>query len=368
MEIKEEIGKIDLNQNNDAKLEGKEIVIFGSGVNGAWVYEQLMKKKSKIICFLDDKHFEKRNEVPVMNEKQLQEADLNLEEIIVIVSFYVKSEEKYNEIKERLQKIGFREENIVHFVEAFMESYFDKELLVSQEKEIELAYSRLEEEESRRVFENYIKAIVGGNAEEFSKPVNEEQYFDKDIIKDVREGTYFVDCGAYIGDTFESFQKQKLKLNYIGFEPDINNFNILSDRVKCCETEYHPVLFPCATSKENALVSFSYSEEKSDSPGSAICESGNVTVPGVALDTVISGLPISYIKMDIEGAEYDSLQGAEQIIRKYHPDLAICTYHKTDDIWRLINLVYSFNHNYQFYLRSYYLFSRETVLYAIEKK
>ena len=41
---------------------------------------------------------------------------------------------------------------------------------------------------------------------------------------------------------------------------------------------------------------------------------------------------ISLIKLDIEGAEREALKGAERIIKKCRPVLAICAYHLQDDL------------------------------------
>ena len=59
----------------------------------------------------------------------------------------------------------------------------------------------------------------------------------------------------------------------------------------------------------------------------------------------------TFLKMDIEGAEYNALLGAEQTIRRHSPKLAICVYHGYDDLWRIPALIESFNPNYTFYLR-----------------
>ena len=71
--------------------------------------------------------------------------------------------------------------------------------------------------------------------------------------------------------------------------------------------------------------------------------------------------------MDIEGAEYKALLGAEKTIKKYKPKLAICIYHKPEDVWEIPWLIHQFNPNYKFYLRHYSLTSPETVLYAIDE-
>ena len=75
---------------------------------------------------------------------------------------------------------------------------------------------------------------------------------------------------------------------------------------------------------------------------------------------------ISFIKMDIEGAEKEALQGSEKIIKKFLPVMAICVYHKLEDlfaVWRIIE--YYANDRYRFYLRQYRFGDSETVLYAV---
>ncbi len=70
------------------------------------------------------------------------------------------------------------------------------------------------------------------------------------------------------------------------------------------------------------------------------------------MDDVIKD-EITYIKMDVEGEEYNSLIGAKNIIEKYKPKLAIYVYHRQDDFWRIPELVLSYNDTYKVYLRDY---------------
>ena len=73
----------------------------------------------------------------------------------------------------------------------------------------------------------------------------------------------------------------------------------------------------------------------------------------------------TFIKMDIEGAEREALAGVEQLIRSHKPKLAICAYHKVEDIYTLPELIRTFRDDYTFYLRHYSDTIYETVLYAV---
>ena len=73
---------------------------------------------------------------------------------------------------------------------------------------------------------------------------------------------------------------------------------------------------------------------------------------------------ITIIKMDIEGAEYAALKGAERTIKKYSPRLAISIYHNPEDYWRIFELIYEYSKDYKFAVRHHQNNHLDTVLYA----
>ena len=80
----------------------------------------------------------------------------------------------------------------------------------------------------------------------------------------------------------------------------------------------------------------------------------------------INKLPkIDYIKMDIEGAEVQALAGAQATIKQFKPKLAICAYHKANDLFMIPQTIKSILPGYRFYLDHYSIHREETVLYAI---
>lgn len=73
---------------------------------------------------------------------------------------------------------------------------------------------------------------------------------------------------------------------------------------------------------------------------------------------------VDFIKMDIEGAELEALKGAEAIIRRDRPKLAISLYHQPHDFWRIPQWIDSLGLGYGFYLRHFTIHAEETVLFA----
>jgi hypothetical protein len=94
-------------------------------------------------------------------------------------------------------------------------------------------------------------------------------------------------------------------------------------------------------------------------------EDAGVDVDCIPLDELFADKPVTLIKMDIEGAEYDALRGGSRIIQRDSPVLAICVYHTQSDVWRIPLLMRSLNPAYQLFLRAYDGDGFQSVVYAI---
>ena len=72
------------------------------------------------------------------------------------------------------------------------------------------------------------------------------------------------------------------------------------------------------------------------------------------MDTYVErkNLPrVDYIKLDVEGAELETLQGAAKTIVRWKPKMAICVYHKPEDLWTLPKYIKSLRADYEFQFR-----------------
>lgn len=108
-------------------------------------------------------------------------------------------------------------------------------------------------------------------------------------------------------------------------------------------------------------------ENKYNTGGSYVTEepiAGSVAIPVTAMDNLLVDVPVSFIKMDIEGSELKALHGAERIIKRYAPKMAISLYHKPNDVVEIPEFIMKCNPDYKFWIRHYAYTENETVLYA----
>lgn len=199
------------------------------------------------------------------------------------------------------------------------------------------------------------------------KPFREdpEQYFPKDII--CLDEEVFVDAGCYDLSTSLALRERCRKVKKVyAFEPDPANFELCQARKQ--ETNYEQVeLFPMGTWSENMELSFRADKTQSSNivgPDSVI--NSNCKVPVAAIDRVVDAEDkVTFIKMDVEGAELESLQGAKETILRDKPKLAICIYHKPEDLVDIPLYIHQLVPEYKFFIRHHANDSSETVLYVV---
>lgn len=186
------------------------------------------------------------------------------------------------------------------------------------------------------------------------------QYFD---VFAPKEEEYIIDCGAFDGRTEELFFNWgggHIKKIY-AFELDPINKNKCLDLYKEKGLNSIVEFINKGTSNNNKKI---YLDETFiGSSASRIGSSGSVEAEIVKIDDEITG-KVTFIKMDIEGAELDALHGATKIIQTQKPRLAICLYHKQNDMYEIPLYLLSIVKDYRFIIRHYSSNPWETVLYA----
>lgn len=195
---------------------------------------------------------------------------------------------------------------------------------------------------------------------EIALSLQNREYFDLECMKKGDNKEIFVDGGCYDGSTSVHFWEWCHGNGEVyAFEPDKKNYMKCKQKFESHAIPYN--LFNNGLWNENSILKFNETANMS----SAILEEGNSLIEVVSLDSVMKDIVPTFIKMDIEGTELNALRGAKNIIESRKPKLAICVYHKDEDIIEVPNLILQLNEEYTLYLRHYSLVNYETVLYAI---
>lgn len=224
--------------------------------------------------------------------------------------------------------------------------------------EFKMVRDLFSDSESVQVFDAFIEFVKTGK--DTFPSINPIPYFPTNIPP-VEEPVRMIDCGAFTGDTI----LQAVSLGYNieevhAFEPDMVNYKKLSEVGRSRDGI---ISWPCGVGERSETIRF----QNQGDMGSFADPNGNSLIQCVKIDDCIPNFSANLIKMDIEGYEFDALKGAEELLRKYRPRLAISVYHLASDIWKIplwISKIYTKNTS-KYYLRHHSRTIADTVLYVV---
>lgn len=348
--------------------EADGIVIFGAGILGTKIAIHLQRLNHKIFGFADnnDKLWGSEiNDIPIYS---LSDASLKFHNSLCIISIW-NPRFRYEIIRSQLKDLKFS--NIVHaaqllqlFSEDLLPHYHfeNPQFYFKNKNQIKEVYDLLGDVESKKQFINQLKYRLTIDFESLPSPDSQNQYFPIDLIK-LKRGEVFLDAGAYDGDTYFEFNKRvnNSYTKYIALEPDPLNYELIKSNL----TNAHDVLIePYAVGSKHEFLNFN----STGGEGASINNDGDISVECVTIDEKYKIYNPTFLKFDIEGAELDALKGAVNLIKDCTPTIAVCIYHKPQDIFEIPLWLKSVNSNYNFFVRTHGSDGFEFVLYALAKK
>lgn len=134
-----------------------------------------------------------------------------------------------------------------------------------------------------------------------------------------------MDIGAFDGDTLRTFGEQFASTRGIAVEANASLF----DAIRTVAARYprgidiQPV---AAWSRTTRLV---FEEVRNGMI--RVSESPDGALPAARMDEHVHE-PVDFLKMDIEGAEADALDGCAGLLARCQPDLALAAYHRPQDL------------------------------------
>ena len=347
----------------------RPVILYGAGKAVGIVLVVCMKSGLEISALCDsNKHgmYEKGGvSLPVISPSELV---ANYSDSTLIVTSW-KFE---NEIREHLKSIGFNSNNIFSFwysqritPEIFEENYLNG---------YKWAYNFYEDEISRQLVLDKISSYL--NSAPLKPNTTHEIYYEEAIKLAANE--VFLDGGAYDGDSIKSFIKNSNgKFKYIyGYEPDDEPFAELKEYTRGSD---NIEIFNAGLGEKNDVKTFHYdglvasgfaplkffatSGDKFSDTIFKTVDKNVFSIDAMIKDGKLKHMP-TFIKLDVEGSETGTLQGAANLIRDYRPIFSISAYHRVQDIYEIPKTLLGIRPDYKFILRQHDFGYYETVLYA----
>ena len=259
--------------------------------------------------------------------------------------------------------------------------YFSNQLYDNLSK-IKMVENSLADDMSKKIYRECVYRRIIGATGEFRtlKVQTNPQYIFPPMFEKLNNNEIFVDCGGYIGDSVEklvaAFGNNIEKIySFECFDENISMLNKVGEELNRDGWNGTLVIAPYAVSDKNTIVTFNNigQSEGGYLPETRLTVQYNeklkpISTIEVESKTIDDFIPqnekIGLIKMDIEGAEYVALKGAERVIKKDKPRLAISIYHNPSDYWRICELIQEFSSDYKFAVRHHGNNHLDTVLYA----
>ncbi len=340
--------------------ETKPIVMYGTG-NGA---DKLFRVFQEYGIQVDDifvsPEFYRGQTFRDYSCLTYQDIKKKYEDCVIVLAFAIFREDMMTRVK----GIAKDYEVLAPEVPVFGTDYFSIKELDTYRDEIDRVYDLLADEQSKMVFEDLLNYRISGKIEyALHCETPREELFQNILTLGIEES--YLDLGAYRGDTIEeflSFTENSFSAVY-ALEPDEKNFRKMEEYLSTLpgETRSKINCYPYASWKEKAILSFDGGGGRNSSLGE-----GKRTVEATDLDSLLDGTQVTYIKMDVEGAEKETLEGLKHTLKQWQPKLAVSAYHRTGDLFLLPLQIKDLNENYRIYLRHHpYLPAWETNYYCI---
>lgn len=340
------------------RLAGDHVVLLGAGDYSAEVRAFLASRGIDVAATVVDDDY-----LPAVNQPEhpltFSELADNFEKYSLVVAF-VGDPTKVRRSVEARRLSGLRSIAIIDCIrwQTFDEWRSDT---IGTIAALASLYDALADQTSRDVLVAFLTSKLLLDPSGLVSVRSAQQYFPMDLPGFAPQPSdVFVDGGAFTGDTLADFHAHLPGgcHEYLAFEPDRENCLRLNDAVKRQGLAWVTV-FPMGLWSTSGSIPFAEAEESTShfdpqGPGDP--------VEVVALDSL--DVPVTAIKLDVEGAEEASLTGASATIADCGPRLAIAAYHRVWDLTRLPALIESLRGDYRFALRFHGTYSEEMVLYA----
>lgn len=302
----------------------------------------------------DQKKWRRGKTISVSDPNVLR--DENAEETVVLICGM-----HTGEIGRQLEEMGIKNYYSEFWMSSEIKDFYKMETNADKIKSVKHI---LADQRSRDVLDAIVEKRKTGFMDYTDiKEWSESEYFLDEFWKPVEDGReVFIDGGGYTGDTIEEFINWT-KGNYqrvCSFEPQKDKSRIIEEKLWQWGDKVR--FFNKGLWSLETRLSF---KDGDDMYSGKIVNTENEENPieTVTLDEIVKE-KVTFLKMDIEGAEVEAIKGARNIIQSDKPRMAVCIYHKPNDLWEIPLMIHEMVPEYKMYIRHMGIRCYGTILYA----
>ena len=236
--------------------------------------------------------------------------------------------------------------------------------LSSNNQAIEDLKNLLGDQQSRDLVDQIVRYRISGFVEDIPTPERLDDQYLPSELPTPPNSLSMLELGSYKGEDLKRFISRSKEIKFaFCLEPDFENYHELVLQVK--ELNVSNVFpLPIGAWEVTSQLKFASNGQT----GAQINEFAENSILVMKLDDLVGSSLINYIKMDIEGAEIQAIEGLKKTIYTQTPHLAISVYHKPADLWEIPFKINQITPNaYSFFLRVYGHQTFDTVLYCVPK-
>ena len=321
------------------KEEKRPIVVWGMGNGADKLFDRLEAMGVAVSDVFASDGFVRGHSYRGYRVKSFSEIKESYPDFLILLSFA----SHRREVLELLYDIDGKYDMLVPDMPvAGVDEFFDKDFYNSHYTEIERAYNALCDDASKRIFEDVIYYKLTGRLAYLRDAVTtKDEMYSLFESKNIRSA---IDAGAYNGDTMREMLEYLPLEEITLIEPDPKTYKRLIKYLNTVEgVKAVPINAAVWSSADGAVFSAS-GNRNSTLTATASYQHRDSEVPTVTIDSL--ELSPDYIKYDVEGAELEALRGSRATIERAHPALLVSLYHRSRDIFEIINYL---KDNYPFY-------------------
>lgn len=315
------------------------IALYGTGNGADRVIEESDKLGITVSHVVASDGFVRQRSFRGFPVKGISQLEEEIGDFIIALAFA----SPLPQVIDNIKSLTTRHTVIMPSVPIYGDNIFNKDFLKNNIDSIEKAYSLLCDEKSKQVFEHIIKFQITGKLDYcFNCETDKNEAFE---ILNLSENESFLDLGAYRGDTIkELLHYSKSYKKIVAVEPDKKTFKKLQNY---CEALSNCITLNNAIWNESKELFFDTDKGR----GSSAKNSGD-SVFSVTVDELREKYgTFTYLNIDVEGAEKEMLMGAHKTLSQDKPKLCMAVYHRSEDIFTLVNKINEINGDYKIYLR-----------------